>query len=124
MSWYTDIHKPPWAPPAWAFGVVWPILYTIYAGLGVLILWKARDDMILVLLYIAGWAINLLWIPLFRESVSIWSPLWIILLLAFTLALLFRLRQTIGGLWWCLLIPYVAWLAFASSVGFGIAYLN
>lgn len=123
-SWYEEINKPPWAPPGWVFGVVWPVLYTIYAGIGVLIFLKARTDIPLVVLYVGGWIVNLLWIPLFRRSSSVYSPLWILVLLALTIALQVQLYRTLGGLWWALLLPYSFWLAFASSIGFGIAYLN
>lgn len=123
-DWYSTINRPSWAPPSWVFGVVWPILYIIYAGVGLLIFFKARTDIPLVLLYILGWAVNLLWIPLFRRSTSVLSPIWIVLLLALTVALLVRLRQVIGGWWWTLLLPYTVWLAFAASVGFAIANIN
>lgn len=30
-NWYATLIKPDWAPPAWLFGTVWSVLYTIIA---------------------------------------------------------------------------------------------
>lgn len=30
-NWYSTLLKPTWAPPAWLFGPVWSVLYTIIA---------------------------------------------------------------------------------------------
>lgn len=38
-TWYTDLAKPSFAPPDWAFGVVWPILYVLM-GISVLMIWR------------------------------------------------------------------------------------
>ena len=121
---YDEIRKPPWAPPSWIFGVVWPVLYVLYILTGVVIFVQGRDtDLILATLYVAGWIINLLWIPLFRNRTNIWSPLWILLLLALTVALAFRLKEKFGAVWF-LLLPYIVWLAFAATLGFAIWDLN
>ncbi len=29
--WYEGLRKPPWQPPPWTFGVVWPVLYGMIA---------------------------------------------------------------------------------------------
>jgi tryptophan-rich sensory protein len=27
-KWYKELNRAPWTPPDYAFGIVWPILYT------------------------------------------------------------------------------------------------
>ena len=28
-QWYQKLNKPPWTPPNYTFGIIWPILYTL-----------------------------------------------------------------------------------------------
>jgi tryptophan-rich sensory protein len=64
-AWYQALNQPPFQPPSWAFGVVWPILYLMMAYAG----WRAdaaaapdrtgrlRLSYGVQLLFNAGWTI-------------------------------------------------------------------
>jgi tryptophan-rich sensory protein len=123
-QWYEAIKKPSWAPPEQAFGIAWTVIYALYVAAGVVIASIARRDTVLVALYIAGWALNLLWIPLFRYSTSLWSPLWILGLLVVVVALAWRMHTALRRPWWLLLVPYALWLGFAAALGFSLHALN
>lgn len=96
----------------------------MYTVVGIAIYKYARTDRVLAALYVGGWVVNLLWIPLFAGSASMFSPLWILLLLLLTMLLMVRLRNTVRHPFWALLVPYAVWLGVASVLGFEIARNN
>lgn len=126
---YDTVVRPHGSPPSWLFGPVWSVIYIAYGALGVLLVTRRGSVGAAVwYAYAAGWAVNLLWIPLFRNRLRTYlNGLYIggLLLVILNLA---------GFLWaasdpWVrrgalLLIPYVVWLCVASSLGFALYQLN
>ena len=125
-GWYRTIVKPSWNPPDQIFGPVWTTLFLMMAVAAWLV-WKQRGlraaatplslFAVQLLLNIAwswiffgmhqpGWA--------FVEIVFLW------LAIAATMMAFFR-RSPIAG--W-LLVPYLAWVSFASVLNFVIWRLN
>ena len=43
MSFYSEINKPPLAPPGWLFPVVWTLLYALM-GISSYIVWNERSE--------------------------------------------------------------------------------
>jgi len=126
---YADVVRPVGAPPAWLFGPVWSVIYMCYGLVGlVLASRRASVPRALWLFYAAGWVVNLLWVPLFRDNFVHYGNG------AFIAALLFVVLNVAGLLWaspdrWVrtsalLLAPYAAWLAVATSLGFALFWLN
>jgi benzodiazapine receptor len=128
MSWYDNLNKPSWAPDSAIFSVIWPIIYIAYTIFGVCIVLftSGSTRQLLIGLYVAGWIVNLLWIPLFRNSTSIWSPIWILVLWCIIVALAVVAVRSGGRMAWSavLLSVYIIWLSIATVLGFAIAKLN
>ncbi len=119
---YASLVRPSWAPPGWLFGPVWTLLY-IAMAISAWIVWqsggfsKARLPLGLFLVQLA---FNALWTWIFFvwrlgalafiEILVLWA-----LILA-TLIAFWRLRPIAG----VLLLPYLAWVTFASLLTWAI----
>lgn len=124
-SFYEGLVKPSFAPPGWLFPVAWSLLYAAMAASMWFVLRSGQRDRFLLLgLYIAQLAVNLLWPYLFfvQEALGL-AFFWLVLLwlLAAIMLVQFFKADRIAG--W-LLIPYQAWLTFAAVLNFTIAMLN
>ena len=125
-GWYTELAKPAWNPPAWIFGPVWTVLYIMMAVAA----WRVwlrggwKEQRVALGLFLAQWALNALWTPLFF---GLYLPGWALveILALFVLILLviraFWLADRIAG---ALLVPYAAWVAFASVLNFTLWRMN
>jgi tryptophan-rich sensory protein len=124
--WFDALQKPAIMPPGWAFGVAWTILYTLMALAFAMVLHArgARARGIAILLFLVQLAMNLAWSPLFFRAHQVGDALVLILALlavvAVTTLLFWRIRRLAG----VLLLPYIAWLAFASFLNYEIGRLN
>ncbi|NIJ16070.1 TspO/MBR family protein [Sphingobium vermicomposti] len=124
--WFDALEKPAFMPPGWAFGAAWTVLY-ILMGLALAMIIYARGSRgrgIAILLFLVQLAMNLLWSPLFFRAHQVDNAFILILLLIATVAattfLFWRIRPAAG----LLLLPYLAWLAFASVLNYEIGRLN
>src|SRR4051812_18507163 len=60
-SFYAQLNKPAWAPPAGVFGPVWSVLYTLM-GIAAWLVWRsAGASKVALALFIAQLAANALW---------------------------------------------------------------
>jgi translocator protein len=124
--WFDALEKPALMPPGWLFGVAWTILY-ILMGLALAIVLHARGAKgrgPAIVLFLVQLVMNLAWSPLFFRAHQVGSALVLILALivvvAITIWLFARIRRVAG----LLLLPYLAWLAFASFLNYEIGRLN
>ena len=124
-AFYQGLAKPAFAPPGWLFPVAWTLLYAAMA----LSMWfvlraRGRDRFVLLGLYIAQLAVNLVWPFLFfvQQALGL-AFFWLLLLwiLAGVMLYQFFRESRIAG--W-LLVPYQLWLTFAAVLNFCIARLN
>lgn len=125
MDVYQTLNLPPFAPPGWAFPVAWGILYPVMAIAAWLTLRSSTGNVLpILLLYGAQLLTNVIW-PLLFFLQRAWGLSFVWLLLVFALALVtcinfFKSSRWGGGL----MMPYLAWLAFAAVLNFSIARLN
>ena len=125
-GWYLVAEKPPWTPPNWLFGPVWTVLYTAMAVAAWLVWrrWGWRDARVALSLYAVQLVLNAIWTPLFFGAEQLWWGLAVIvgldIVLACTVVAFYR-RRRIAGL---LLLPYLAWVLYATSLNAGVAALN
>ncbi|MBQ8527833.1 MAG: tryptophan-rich sensory protein [Lachnospiraceae bacterium] len=124
---FATIEKPPFAPPAWLFSVVWTILYTLMGISSYLISEsKSSSDQKeqAITLYFYQLVVNFLWpIFFFNFGWYLFSFFWLVLLwvLVYQMIKQFLNINKIAGY---LNIPYLIWLTVAAYLNFGIWWLN
>ncbi|MBZ5732890.1 tryptophan-rich sensory protein [Nocardioides sp. TRM66260-LWL] len=120
---YRALELPPYAPPSWVFGPVWTVLYVTIAVAGWLA-WRAGAGPRELSVWGVQLLLNLAWTPLFFAAGEYrWALVEIVALLASvvaTVVVLGRVRRAAG----LLLLPYLAWVAFATALNAGIVVLN
>jgi tryptophan-rich sensory protein len=126
-TWYYRLRKPPWEPPDWLFGPAWTLIFALAALAGVLY-WRRetnRDRRSLALsLFALNGFLNTLWSLLFfRFHRPDWS-LYEVGFLWMSIALLIALLSRVSGKAGALLVPYLAWVSFASFLNWTIVELN
>lgn len=123
-SWYTQLAKPSFNPPAWVFGPVWTLLY-ISLGLS----WHCYRTSPTATtagtgLFLAHLLLNALWSPLFFGLHLPSLALADLLLMDLSLLVLLRLWWPVSPLAAGLLLPYAAWITFATVLNAAIVKLN
>jgi tryptophan-rich sensory protein len=125
-GWYEALNKPLWNPPAYLFGPVWTLLYTLI-GLAGYFAWtrgRREDRRAAFAVYGAQLFVNALWSPLFfglhRPDWSMASliMLWFSVLLCIGM---FSQRSRLAA--W-LLVPYFLWVSFAGALNAAIMMMN
>lgn len=124
--WYELLAKPDITPPGWIFGLAWTAIY-ILLGLAFAIILharRARGRRIAIALFVLQLLMNLAWQPIFFVAHDVKAALWLIVALAAVatvVTILFARIRLGAGL---LMLPYVAWLLFATLLTFEIDQLN
>jgi len=125
-AWFSALELPAIYPPGWIFGVAWTILYALL-GLSLAVIDEAagaRGRGVAVLAFIVQLVINLAWSPMFFGSHQITGALILILLLdvavLVTVVLFWRVRRSAA----VLLLPYLAWILFATVLTYQIRQAN
>ncbi len=122
-TWYPTIAKPSFNPPNWIFAPVWTTLYILMAVAAWLV-WRRGNAGTPLALFGLQLVLNSAWSLLFfglhRVDLALLD---IVLMLAAIVAtaLSFRTRSTVAAL---LLVPYLAWVSFATVLNFAIWRLN
>ena len=123
---YGQLAQPGWAPPAWLFAPVWTVLYFCMA-LAAWRVWRKRGfggAPLALGLFVVQLIANALWTWLFFalrsgalatvEIVVLW------LLIAATLARFWPIDRAAA----LLLVPYLAWVSYASALTVSLWRLN
>ncbi len=125
-AWYDILVKPSWTPPGWIFPPVWTTLYAAMAFAAWLV-WRNTPAAMAspaLIAFAVQLVFNGLWSWLFFGEHRIGLALIdIILLLAaivITTVLFFRRHKLAGWL----MVPYIAWVTFATALNFRIWTLN
>ena len=127
MEVFSVVEKPPLAPPAWLFPVVWTILYALMGISSYIVLTSdASQEEIksAMQLYAYQLVVNFLW-PTFFFNFGwyLFSFLWLILLWVLVF-LMIRKFYDINRVAAYLNVPYLVWLTFAGYLNAGIWLLN
>ena len=125
-SFYAQLARPAWAPPGWVFGPVWTLLY-LMMGFAAWQVWRTRGfarARLALGLFCLQLAVNALWSWLFfawhlgalafAEVLLLWG-----LVLA-TVVSFWRASRLAG----ILLLPYLAWVSFASVLTYTVWQMN
>ena len=126
-EWYPTLVRPSFAPPNWLFGPVWTALY-VMMGVASWLAWRqgaARPEVRSALaIYGVQLAFNLAWSWIFfglrQPFVALVEIVVLLALIAMT-ALRFAAVSRPAAV---LLVPYLAWVAFATALNAGFWWLN
>ncbi|MCU0728543.1 MAG: tryptophan-rich sensory protein [Sphingopyxis sp.] len=125
-GWYALLIKPELQPPGWAFGVVWPILYTMMAVAFAMIL-SARGAPgrgLAIAVFLIQLVANFAWSPLFFGARQVSAALILLVAILAGAAMTTLLFQRIRPLAALLMLPYLAWLSFACYLNWDTDRLN
>ena len=123
---YATLSRPSWGPPASVFGPVWTVLYALMATAAWLV-WRegqrARVHFPLTV-FAVQLALNALWSWLFfawqRGSLAQIEIIVLLAVIALTIVAFWRVRPLAG----VLLLPYIAWVAYATALTFALVDRN
>jgi len=123
---YLQLLRPEWAPPGWLFAPVWTALYLMMA-IAAWLVWRDhgfRRAGGALTLFVAQLAVNSLWTWLFfvwhQGALAFAGILLLWALIAATVIAFRRLHVPAATL----LLPYLAWVSFASALNYAIWQLN
>lgn len=114
-AFYAQLDQPAWAPPPSVFGPVWSVLY-LMMGIAAWLAWRAQAPRRVLALYAGQLAVNALWSWLFfgwhlgAQALADVLLLWA--LIAATAVAFWRVSRLAGAL----LLPYLAWVSFATAL--------
>jgi tryptophan-rich sensory protein len=121
-TFYGQLAKPDWAPPASVFGPVWSLLYGLMA-IAAWLVWRepASEQRKLALgLFVVQLVANALWSWLFfgwhNGTLAFGEVLLLLALVVATAISFWRIRRLAGAL----LLPYAAWVSFASALTWAV----
>lgn len=124
--WFTDLVKPEIYPPPATFGIVWSILY-VMMGFALAMVVTARGAPgrgMATFAFVFQLLLNLAWSPLFFGAHQISAALALLGVLAVALAGTIFLFHAVRPLAAYLLVPYLAWVLFASVLNWQFLQLN
>ncbi|OGN04088.1 MAG: TspO protein [Candidatus Yanofskybacteria bacterium RIFCSPHIGHO2_02_FULL_44_12b] len=126
-GWYTGLIKPALNPPGYIFGPTWTILYALM-GIAAFLIWKTGWEQkrvkIALGIFILQLLLNAAWSIIFF---GLHSPFWALIDIAamwlaviWTMVKFYPIRKKASYL----LLPYIAWIAFAAYLNYMIWVLN
>jgi len=122
-AWYAALRKPSWTPPGWLFAPVWTLLYAMMAVAAWLV-WRQTGFSGEVGLFGVQLALNAAWSWLFfglhRPAIAFADILAMWVAILATLVAFWAVRPLAGWL----LVPYLAWVSFASALNGAVWRLN
>jgi tryptophan-rich sensory protein len=125
-TFYRELTRPDWAPPAWVFGPVWSVLYALM-GISAWLVWRdrgLRGARLELAVFLIQLAVNALWTWLFfawrQGALAFGEILLLDALIVATVILFWRVRPLAGAL----LLPYLAWVCFASVLTYSVWQRN
>lgn len=123
---YSTLARPSWAPPSSMFGPVWTVLYALMS-LALWLVWRQRavhDVRGPIVLFGIQLVLNALWSWLFFAwrlgRLAEVEILVLLVAIVMTVVAFWRVRPLAG----VLLLPYLAWVAYASALTFAIVRRN
>jgi tryptophan-rich sensory protein len=130
-GWYATADKAPWSPPNGVFGPVWTVLYTAMSVAAWLV-WRRRSEASrpALLAYGVQLALNLLWTPVFfglypaLGTPALWIAFAVIVALAVAVGVTVLYFGQISRAAGLLMLPYLSWIVFASSLNLWAALHN
>jgi len=125
--WYPQLTKPAYTPPNWVFGPVWTTLFALL-GIAAWLVWQAdfeeRGVRLALGLFVGQYALQVAWSGAFfglrrpAAGLAVIVALW--LAIVATIVAFDRVDRWAA----LLLVPYLAWVSFATLLNYDIWRLN
>ena len=126
-TWYTQLAKPFWAPPAWVFGPAWLFLYTlILISFGVVFykVYKKKLPTKIGIPFVLNIIFNIAFTNLqFGLKSNLLAAIDILLVLSTIVWMMYTIYPKVRWIAYAQ-IPYLAWVTFATILQLTITYLN
>ena len=126
-TWYSQLIKPFFAPPAWIFGHVWTVLYILIAisfGYVAYLFFTKRIPFIILVPFILNLIFNFSFTPLqFGLQNNLLASIDILLVLGTLIWALVAIFPYVSWVTY-INIPYVLWGSFATVLQLTITWLN
>ncbi|MGB8400299.1 TspO/MBR family protein [Bradyrhizobium sp.] len=126
-TWYAELNKPAWTPPALVFPIAWTLLYVLMA----VSLWRLWDRVspsaarkAAIIWFLIQLALNALWSPVFFGWHGIQTALAVIVSLLIAIAMTVLTASRVDRLAAWLLAPYLAWVTYATTINAGVVAMN
>lgn len=126
-GWYAGLIKPSWTPPPFLFPIAWTILYILMA----IALWRLWDRVTpsparqsAIGWFFAQLVLNAAWSPVFFGWHGIKTGLAVIVALLIAIVATIVASRRVDRVAAALLLPYLAWVAYATTINAGVVALN
>lgn len=123
-NWYQTINKPFFNPPNWIFAPVWTLLFFLMAVSLYLILINPKKSKKAIILFASQLVFNFLWSFSFFYLENPLLAFIVIIILIALVFLTYKEFSKINKVAGQLLLPYLAWISFASTLNLAILLLN
>lgn len=130
LDWYSSINVPGIIPDAQIYGVAWTIIYLL-AATSAIIVWtktlrgkKAARRRLITYIFIANAFLNILWTFIFFSLHSFEFALLEIFILNASIIALIILIWPLSRIAAYMLIPYTAWVTFATYLAYMVLISN
>jgi tryptophan-rich sensory protein len=122
-AWFNALAKPAFMPPTWLFPPVWSLLYFLMA-IAAWRVYRVEGVRAAIVLWFVQLIANAAWTPLFfglhRVDFALADISVLIVLIVATTIAFFRRDRLAGNL----MVPYFAWVVFATALTYAIWKLN
>lgn len=126
-DWYPTLDKPPGTPPNWVFAPVWTTLFALM-GIALARVWHKGEPGPPKKRALTWFAIqmilNVVWTPVFFGLHRLGVALVVIVLLWIAIMMTIRAFRAIDGPASWMLVPYLAWVSYATYLNAGNWWLN
>lgn len=126
-GWYAGLAKPFWTPPPLVFPIAWTALYILMA----IAFWRLWDRTApsmgrsrAMTLFGVQLVLNAAWSPVFFGWHGIRTGLVIIALMVVAIAATIFSASRVDRIVGWLLVPYLCWVLYASTINAGVVALN
>lgn len=123
-TWYAGLNKPSFNPPNTIFGPVWTLLYILMGIALYLVIIKNKKVKPAVVFFIIQLILNSLWSIIFFGLKNPTGALMGIMVLWLAIIITIFYFWKISRAAAYLLLPYLAWVSFASVLNYFIVILN
>jgi translocator protein len=123
LTWFPTLNKPFFNPPSWVFAPVWTTLYIMMAVAAWLV-WLEGNSRNALILFFIQLSVNFAWPLLFFAMHQLtWALVAIITMWALILVTLRTFWKASKPAGW-LMLPYLAWVSFATVLNASFWWLN